>query len=60
MLVLSVAITDKYYLLISLLFLVATMVPLYRRFENKKFNHVKLFLLLYLQLLLRPAVYHLR
>lgn len=36
MLVLSVAITDKYYLLISLLFLVATMVPLYRRFENKK------------------------
>ncbi|WP_317912955.1 ECF transporter S component [Carnobacterium maltaromaticum] len=36
MLVLSVAISDKYYLLVSFLFLIATMVPLYRRFETKK------------------------
>lgn len=36
MLVLSVAISDKYYLLVSFLFLIATMVPLYRRFEKKK------------------------
>lgn len=36
MLVLSVAISDKYYLLVSFLFLIATMVPLYHRFEKKK------------------------
>ena len=34
-LVLSVAITDKYYLLVSFMFLIATMLPLYYRFEKK-------------------------
>ncbi|MGY3779514.1 ECF transporter S component [Isobaculum melis] len=36
LLVLTVAISDQYYLLVSFLFLIGTMVPLYSRFEKKK------------------------